>query len=151
MRMRIRKYVDDGADVIAISATQGEYADSLGGRLEEEQRAAQILGLKKIINLSLPCARLSENVVTLRTQLEKLIKEIKPDIGYTIFPYDLHVDHEIVAHQSLTALRSVPELIYYKVAYSRGFNPNLFFFGNKRLLDIKIKALNCFSSELKKA
>jgi LmbE family N-acetylglucosaminyl deacetylase len=151
MAMRARKYADDGAEITAITATRGEYSDSPTGRHNEEKKAAKILGIKNLINLSLPCAQLSNNVLVLRSEIEKIIKKVKPDIGYTIHPDQLHVDHEILSRQSLVAYRSIPEVIYYKATYIKGFVPNLFFFGNKRLLDIKMKALRCFSSEIKKS
>lgn len=151
MAMRARKYADDGAEITAIIATKGEYSDSPAGRHSEEKKAAKILGIKNLINLSLPCAKLSDSMFTLRTEIEKIIKKVKPDIGYTIYPDQLHVDHKILSQQSLISYRSIPEVVYYKVSCTKGFVPNLFFFGNKRLLDIKIKALRCFSSEIKKS
>jgi len=151
MAMRVRKYADDGAEITAITATRGEYPDSPAGSHNEEKKSAKILGIKNLVNLSLPCAQLSDNLFTLRSEMEKIIKKVKPDIGYSIYPDQLHVDHKILSQQSLISYRSIPDVVYYKVSYIKGFIPNLFFFGNRRLLDIKIKALRCFTSEIKKS
>ena len=135
MGMRIKKYTSAGVRVTAITATVGEYKDSPRGRIKQEKEAGRILGIQEQINLELPCSRLSEFSIDFRNRVEKIVNDIKPDIAYTIYPNDLHVDHEVVSIHSLVAFRSVKNVVYYRVAYSRGFSPNLFFFGNKLFPD----------------
>ncbi|OGC47518.1 hypothetical protein A2713_00295 [candidate division WWE3 bacterium RIFCSPHIGHO2_01_FULL_35_17] len=151
MGMRIRKYANENVQVVAVTATKGEYKDSPNGREDQEKKAAKILGVSNQINLKFPCAELSNCSNELRVQLEIIIKEFKPHVIYTIYDDNSHIDHHILSVQSSIAARSTPNLIYYKVVGGIGFMPNMFFCGDNDLLNAKISSLKCFSKEIKKA
>lgn len=150
MGMRIIQHNIDGDSVYLLIATNGEHEECPQGRKTEARKAAKTLGIKECRFLDLPCGHLNEQRNLLRDKIEDFIEEIKPDITYTIFPNDLHVDHAVISEETLSAARSVPTLFFFRVAYSRQFNPNFFFFGTQKLMQHKLKALECYKNEIKR-
>ena len=150
MGMRIIQHDLDGNNVYLLIATNGEHEECPRGRKTEAKKAAKTLGIKECRFLDLPCGRLNEQCNELRGKIESFVKNINPDIIYTIFPNDLHVDHVVISEETLSAARSVPTLFFFRVAYSRQFNPNFFFFGTQKLMQRKLEALKCYKNEIKR-
>ncbi len=150
MGMRIKSHAQNNDVVKIVVVTNGEYKDSPKGRIFETKRASKILGVKELFFLGFPCGHLNKASDQLRVEIEKIVKKENPDIVYTIFPNDLHVDHQVVSRQTITATRSVPDIIMFRVAYSKNFYPNFFFYGGEDLFRFKIKALSCYKNEVKK-
>jgi len=93
--------------------------------------------------------------------IEKYIEDIKPDIIYTHFGGDLNIDHKITFEAVLTASRPigqeyVKEIYAFETVSSTewnfngmdGFKPN-YFVDITETLDMKLKAMECYKSELK--
>ena len=100
MGMRIIQHnLDDSAYLLI--ATNGEHRECPQGRKTEAKKAAKTLGIKQCRFLGLPCGHLNEQRNKLRGKIEDFIEEIKPDIIYTIFPNDLHVDHAVISEETL--------------------------------------------------
>ena len=150
MAMRTRHYFEQGFDITAVVATKGEYQTTPKGRHVQEKKAAKVLGVKNLVNLKLPCSRLNEFDNDLRSEIERFVKELSPNMAYTIFPDNLHIDHLTLSEQSIIAYRSIPNVSFYRVVSTHNFFPNDFFFADKRLFGFKIKALKCFREEVKK-
>ena len=100
--------------------------------------------------------------IELVTEIEKALREIKPDIVYIHNPTDINKDHEIVSKASLVALRpmrflnNLPEIRAFETPsstdqtpYLNGiiFQPNLYISISKEW-EKKIKALKHYKSEL---
>jgi len=95
--------------------------------------------------------------------IEKAKKKIKPHIIYTHNPYDLNVDHRIVAEATLTAFRPQAKEVWSKIlafeipsstdfAYfkkNKNFQPN-YFLDIKKDWNKKKKALRAYKTEIKK-
>lgn len=92
--------------------------------------------------------------------IENEIKIIKPDRIYTNHYNDLNVDHRAVFNATITACRpssiySVKEILCFEVLsstewnYPYKFNAN-YFVDVKGNIDKKIKAMKCFSGEIRK-
>ena len=97
-------------------------------------------------------------------ELEKYIKIFKPSIIYTHFPEDLNIDHRLVSLAVSTACRPqknklVKKILFFEIPSSTEwkiiinkkniFNPN-WYEDISKTLDIKIKSLKAYGSELKK-
>ena len=150
MGMKIKSHTQNGDVVKIIVVTNGEYKDSPKGRILEAKKSAKILGVKELFFLGFSCGHLNEVSDQIRLEIEKIIKKEDPDMIYTIFSKDLHIDHEVVSRQAVTAARSITSLVMFSVANSHDFNPNFFFCGGEELFRFKIKALSCYKSEIKK-
>jgi len=148
MGMRIAKHTQIGDKVILVVATGGEYKEYNKSRYNQNKKASKILGITKEYFLEYKCGALNEAQNQLRANLEAIISTEQPDIVYTSFPNDIHVDHEIVSKQAKIASRAVPTLIYFRVVNSYNFTPNLFFFGNADLFNTKIKSIECYKNEV---
>ena len=91
--------------------------------------------------------------------IEKEIGKVKPDRIYTNHYSDLNVDHKVVFNATLTACRPsgspVKELLTFEVlsstewSYPYNFNPN-YFINIEKYLEKKIKAMELFTSEIRK-
>lgn len=150
MGMRIKKHSSDNDEVILIVATGGEYRGNNYSRYSENKKASKILGIKSEYFLGFKCGRLLGVSDELRTELERIIGIEQPELVYTIYPNDIHIDHEVLSKQAKIASRSIPNLIYFRVVNSLNFVPNCFFFGGEELFNIKIKAIECYVNEVKR-
>ncbi|PJA41483.1 hypothetical protein CO178_00025 [candidate division WWE3 bacterium CG_4_9_14_3_um_filter_34_6] len=150
MGMRIARHVKNGDKVILVVATGGEYTENSKSRYDENKKSSQILGITKEYFLTYTCGNLSSDITKFRTELEEIIRKENPDIAYTLFPNDIHIDHMVVSKQTKIAARSIPTLIYFRVVNSYNFMPNFYFFGDKSLFETKVKAIKCYKDEVKR-
>ena len=129
---------------------------------EDTYKAAEIIGYKKIHMENLPDNRFdSIPLLDVVKIIEKYIEYIKPDIIYTHFGGDLNIDHKITFEAVLTASRPmgqeyVKEIYAFETVSSTewnfngidSFKPN-YFVDITETLDMKLKAMECYKSELK--
>lgn len=129
---------------------------------EDTYKAGKIIGYKKIHMEDLPDNRFdSIPLLDVVKIIEKYIKDIKPDIIYTHFRGDLNIDHKITFEAVLTASRPigqeyVKEIYAFETVSSTewnfngmdSFKPN-YFVDITETLDMKLKAMECYKSELK--
>ncbi|NSJ91740.1 PIG-L family deacetylase [Coprococcus sp. MSK.21.13] len=129
---------------------------------EDTYKAGEIIGYKKIYMENLPDNRFdSIPLLDVVKIIEKYIEDIKPDIIYTHFGGDLNIDHKITFEAVLTASRPigqeyVKEIYAFETVSSTewnfngrdGFKPN-YFVDITETLDMKLKAMECYKSELK--
>jgi N-acetylglucosamine malate deacetylase 1 len=148
MGMRIRWYVRNGARVRVHCLTTGTPEDGAQPRREECLSAGRVLGVDQYTFSDIPDSRFVEHRGSINTELFSVIRETSPDVIYTHFPGDQHIDH-VTAAQEVTAvaLREAMDLCYFRSPYSTGFEPNMFFLGTEELMDAKMRALRCFSSQ----
>jgi LmbE family N-acetylglucosaminyl deacetylase len=129
---------------------------------EDTYKAGEIIGYKKIYMENLPDNRFdSIPLLDVVKIIEKYIEDIKPDIIYTHFGGDLNIGHKITFEAVLTASRPigqeyVKEIYAFETVSSTewnfngmdGFKPN-YFVDITETLDMKLKAMECYKSELK--
>ncbi|MGW8375621.1 PIG-L family deacetylase [Streptomyces sp. ODS28] len=149
MGMRIRWYVDGGARVRVHCLTAGTpEPDGALPRLEECRSAGRVLGVDRYTFSGIPDTRFVEHRGSINAELFSVIRESAPDVVYTHFPGDQHIDHVTTAQEvTAVALREAMDLCYFRSPYSTGFEPNLFFLGTPELMDAKMRALECFASQ----
>ncbi len=149
MGMRIRSYALGGDRVHIHCLTTG--ADSLNGTAQRQKEclaAGAILGVDDYTFSDIPDTRFVEDRGRINAELFRVFREVRPDIAYTHFPEDQHLDHSITAQEVTTvALREANNLRYFRSPYSIGFEPTQFFVGTRELLDAKTAALQCFASQ----
>ncbi|MGW4517309.1 PIG-L deacetylase family protein [Streptomyces sp. NPDC004393] len=149
MGMRIRAYAEDGARVRVHCLTPGAPGpNGTAERIEECRAAGAILGIDQYTFSAIPDNQLVERRVEINTSLFRVFAEQRPDIVYTHFPDDQHLDHRITAREVTTvALREANDLYYFRSPYSIGFEPSTVFVGTQDLLEAKAAALKCFTSQ----
>lgn len=149
MGMRMHWYAQNGARVRVHCLTDGA-TDMAGGdvRRKECLAAAALLGVNDYTFSDIPDSRFTDHRGTINRELFRLFRQGRPDIVYTHYPNDQHLDHVTTAHEvRAVALREAGDLTYFRSPYSAGFDPNEIFMGTSELLKIKEAALRCFASQ----
>lgn len=129
---------------------------------KEARQAGLVLGATKLLHFDLPDNRFDTvPLLDIVKTIEGVIKHQCPDILFTHSPFDLNIDHVITHRAVLTATRpqkghSVKEIYAFEIPSSTewgfgefgDFRPNVFF-DIEKVIDIKIKALKVYDSELR--
>jgi len=122
--------------------------------------ANKIIGIKKVYAKDFPDNRFDTvPLLDIVKSIEDVIFKIKPDIIYTHNAHDLNVDHQVVFNAVMTATRpvkneTVKEIYSFEVLsstewnFNRAFKPDTFV-DIYKTLDLKIKAMRKYTSELK--
>lgn len=149
MGMRIAWYARNGARVRVHCLTTGTpEQDGAQPRRQECLSAGLLLGVDRYTFSEIPDTRFTEHRGSINAELFAIIREAVPDVVYTHFPGDQHIDHVITSQEvTAVALREAMNLCYFRSPYSAGFEPNLFFMGTEGLMEAKMQALSCFSSQ----
>ncbi|MFD9562209.1 PIG-L deacetylase family protein [Streptomyces sp. NPDC059994] len=149
MGMRIRDYALTGARVHVHCLTTGAPGpNGTAPRADECRAAGAVLGVDRYTFAAIPDNHFVERRVEINTGLFRLFTQEHPDIVYTHFPDDQHLDHRITACEVTTvALRESNNLTYFRSPYSHGFEPTEVFVATPALLEAKAKALTCFASQ----
>lgn len=134
----------------------------LGRLAEVARKAGAVLGAASVTLHGLPDNRMDSldrlDVIKL---VEAEIARVAPQVVYTHHAGDLNIDHRIVHESVLTACRPTPGhpvkcLLFFEVASSTEwmpassapcFAPN-WFVDISRTLELKLKALACYDSEM---
>lgn len=123
--------------------------------------AAEIIGAKDLFHFDFPDNRFDTMpLLDIIKPIEKLIKELQPQVVYTHHSGDLNIDHVLTCRAALTACRPlkdspVKEIYAFEIpsatdwsfqCFNSSFRPNTY----KNIsyaIDLKISALNCYKSE----
>ena len=128
---------------------------------EEAKRANAILGVREVFFHDFPDNRFDTvPFLDLIKVIEKIKNQIKPEIIFTHYEKDLNIDHQITYKAVITATRpleeeTVKEIYSFEIpsstewSYPLSFSPNMFY-DISETIDVKIKALKEYKSELKK-
>ena len=127
----------------------------------EAKEANKILGVKEVFFYDFPDNRFDTvPFLDIVKVVEKVKNSINPEIIFTHYERDLNVDHQITYRAVITATRplkeeSVKEIYSFEIPsstewrYPLNFSPDVFF-DISTTIDIKIKALEKYKTELKK-
>ncbi len=97
----IKKWSDDGNSICVCFVTDGstgkeqgkDFGDIIDTRMEEVNRVSKILGISKIMTLSLECQKVVNKRDTFHKVI-KIIRDVKPDIVITHNEVCKHRDHK---------------------------------------------------------
>jgi len=125
----------------------------------EIQQANDAIGIKKVFIESFPDNRFdSVDLLDIVKVISKVKDEIRPDIIFTHYENDLNIDHRITYQAVVTATRPmqdecVKEIYSFEILsstewnYPLSFSPDIFY-DVSETIDLKIKAMKAYSSEL---
>tara|TARA_B110000014_G_scaffold56853_1_gene38393 strand:- start:198 stop:842 length:645 start_codon:yes stop_codon:yes gene_type:complete len=157
----IRKLSKDGNKVRLCVVTEGATAQYNDKKMILERKNAclkssKILGISEVDFLEFPDMSLDTIPhLEINKSLEKIIKSFKPFIVYTTPENTLNKDHTLVYESTLVATRSTSTKIKKIFSYEipgptkDPFKPN-YYENIKKELDLKIKAMKCYKSEIEK-
>lgn len=122
--------------------------------------ANKVLGVKKIFTYEFPDNKFDTvPLLSIVKVIEKIKKEVQPDIIFTHYKRDLNIDHQITYRGVITATRPLPEEIVKEIYsfevlsstewnYPFRFSPEVFF-NISESLEYKLKAMEMYKSELR--
>lgn len=152
------KLISQGNDCHVTIVTHSGYSDEYGNVIRESTIARKEglkglteLGFKSISELNLETGKL-EHGHSLIYELEKLSKEIMPDLVFTHWDKDVHQDHAAVAKSTFTVCRKTGSILMYRPNWYRTsdqFHENIFV-DVSDYYETKIKAINSHVSEVTK-
>ena len=156
----IAKYAAEGHAVYVCEITSGLNAKILQ---MEAEKAHQILGVKETLHMNLPAVKLKNmDVSEINDSISNVIKRINPEIVFTPFIGDMHIDHREVTESVLVATRpidnsSIKTVYMYETLSETGWNiPNSdrsfipdTWIDITDYIDHKINAMKCFESQIK--
>ncbi|MEY8396208.1 PIG-L deacetylase family protein [Lachnospiraceae bacterium 45-P1] len=130
---------------------------------EEARKAHAILGVKESVFLNLPYVRLkSLETVEINKAIWDVVYRMQPDVVFTPFIGDMHLDHREVTESVLVAVRpinncSVKTVYMYETLSETGWNiPNAersfmpdTWFDISPFLDEKIRAMQSYQSQIR--
>lgn len=161
----IKNHVNKGDQVYLCIVTKAYTPDwsedFITSRAKEIKKSNEILGITKTFFLDFPAAKLDTVPhKDVNHAIDKVIKEVSPEVVYVPYEGDLHKDHQIVFHSSLVATRpahtvSVKKILSYEVlsetdwaSSSAVFAPNIYEDILSTIED-KIKAMEAYQSEVR--
>ena len=127
---------------------------------EQAKKANELIGVKKVFFHDFPDNRFDTvPFLDIVKVIEKIKNQIKPEIIFTHYEKDLNIDHQITYKAVITATRplreeTVKEVYSFEIpsstewSYPLSFSPNAFY-DISETMDIKLKALEEYKSELK--
>lgn len=122
-------------------------------RIAEAERGARALGARLwVLYPERQCRVENVAMYDLVARLDTVVADLRPDLVITHSEHDLHWDHGLVNHATVSALRRTPcDLLAYlsspeNNAQTRGFGPC--FADVTGFIDQKIEAISCHRSQL---
>lgn len=165
----IAKLASEGEEVFVAVVTEGKppaFDPATIARTQAEAREAhRALGVRETLWLRLPAAQLAETAhATVNSTLLDVVRRLSPRTVLVPFVGDMHMDHQLTFTSALVACRphqtEYPKLILayetlsetnWNAPYlSPGFLPNVFVDITEHL-DVKVKAMQMFASQLREA
>lgn len=135
-----------GDKVYLLVLTRGEATSSSELREDECRRSAEILGVDGLFFGNLPDTRVHDGRETIDA-IEKVVREVKPDIIYGPTCKDTHQDHRNTGYATLSACRRCKIILMYEGASTqRDFAPQVFVDVGKTF-DLKMKMTRVFGSQ----
>jgi len=162
----IAQHCDNGDNVCLLLMADGVTSRLIDVDVDQRKSAAKesakLLGVKELIQLSLPDNRMdSIPILEIIQMIEEVVDRIKPSIVYTHHHGDLNIDHVITNRAVMTACRPLPSstvnAIYgFEVLSSTGWGGNevcdqfspTYFVDVTVFYDKKIAALGFYSEEM---
>lgn len=145
--------------VIVCEAESLRYGKVGVGMRSHSMNAAKKLGISDLRLLNFPDQKLDTFTLTdIITPIEKIVREVKPNIVYTHHYNDINLDHQILVKAVSVATRPMEKFIeaVYSFdaasstewAYPRTFIPDTWV-DISETLDLKLSAFSCYESEVR--
>lgn len=155
----VANHIEKGDEVIMVIMAEssytkynGEVLRSLEQGVKEEEEASKILG-GKLINLGFKTKNVPYSQESIEA-INRIIDEYKIDTIYTHWHNDTHQDHIHTTQSVFSAGRYVKNILMYEPEYPAGRSFlgfwNQYYVDITSTFDIKMKALECHESQVKK-
>jgi len=142
------KYADKGHDIYLLVLTKGESGGSKDERKAEQERAARIMGIKKLF-----WGEYNDTEIPINQELiqgiEDIVKKVSPTFIFVHYFDDTHQDHRHLSNCTITATRYTRNVLFYEGPTTQNFSPTVFVNINSELKR-KLEALKAHGSQVMK-
>jgi N-acetylglucosamine malate deacetylase 1 len=147
----IAKHVASGDEVtVCIIAFRRDNSPEL--QIQQAKEAKSILGYKEVFFLGLEDEYLDGLSRDIIKPLEKIYKNILPEIVYTCSKSDTNQDHRGVSDATMTVCRYYDKpprkLLIYNSGSAIDFVPNYYNVVNESCIDAKLLSLGCYGDQV---
>ncbi len=116
---------DQQTIVYYLIMTRGGKGGDAEVRMREQERAAEKLGVHGVIWQEYEDTKIPVNEESI-SQVEAVIKTIRPDFILTHYENDTHQDHRALSRVVITATRNRKNILFFEGPTSINFNPQVF-------------------------
>jgi LmbE family N-acetylglucosaminyl deacetylase len=154
----ISRILEEGGEIFYVGLSIAEESVPQGfpkDAVEKECRlSTKVLGIdpKKVYIERFPVRRFPEHRQKILETTLYFRDNIKPDMAFIPATADIHQDHEVVNRESIRALRRNCSIYGYDLPWNSlsEVKLNLFYQLEERHIRKKVKAMNCFKSQIAK-
>lgn len=143
------KYANAGHEVYLLVMSMGGSGGDPHVRKEEQMKSAEILKAKDLLWGGYDDTQLSPHMNRMVSDVENLLKQIKPDFFFVNYGDDSHQDHRALCKAAISASRYIRNVLFYEVPTSQNFSPSVFV-DIRDTMDGKINALLAHDSQVTK-
>jgi LmbE family N-acetylglucosaminyl deacetylase len=143
------KYANAGHDVYLLVMTPGEMGGEAETRKEEQARSAEIMNARDLFWGEYNDTKLAALINNMISDIEAIVKKIKPDFVFINYYDDTHQDHRALSRSVVSATRYVKNVIFYETPTTNNFSPTLFI-DLKDTMDKKIAVLLAHKSQVER-
>jgi len=141
------KYANSGSDLYLMVMTAGEKGGDTETRKAEQIKSAEILKARDLIWGGYQDTQLSPNMNRMISDIENILKKIKPDFFLAHFGDDSHQDHRSLYKAAVSASRHTKNVLFYEVPTTQNFSPSVFV-DIRDTIDGKIESLLAHESQV---
>jgi LmbE family N-acetylglucosaminyl deacetylase len=142
------KYARGGARITALVLTAGELGGPGEVRRREQEEAARLMGLERVLWGGFRDAHLPDDRQVI-DRIEEALREIRPRFLFVPYENDTHQDHRKVSRAALSATRNTRNVLFYECPTTVDFHPTIFV-DIAEVLEEKIGALETHRSQVEK-
>lgn len=155
----------NNGDHVTLVACRGPHDERTAKQFYDTKAAKDVLNYQDIRYLLVTESEISNEPLKLFRAIETSLNDIKPDVVYTSFWGDIHQDHGITYNSVARAVRvwgplKVKQFFVGEIPSSTDqapkvsnnmFTPNWYIPISEGVLDTKIKAMQCYTTERKES
>jgi LmbE family N-acetylglucosaminyl deacetylase len=142
------KLAKAGHTLSLVIMTQGGAGGDPELRKREQEASARLCKAKKIYWMDYPDTRVPVDSEAVDA-LDRVLKEVKPDVVFANYASDTHQDHRNTASLVWAATRNLQNVLFYEVPTTTDFQPDVFVDISAELA-AKYRLLRLHKSQLKK-
>ena len=144
----LSKYSENGHKVYMLVLSKGDKGGDSEVRQKEQENSARILKVEKLFFSDYIDTEILQSQ-KLITEIERVLKDVKPDFIFVHYFDDTHQDHRNLSESTISATRYIQNVLFYEVPTTQNFTPNVFV-NIATAFDKKLECLNAHVSQVSK-
>lgn len=142
------KHARKGDDLYLMVLTDGSAGGEAAVRRSEQEKTAELLGVKELFWGGFPDTEIPVNSKTI-SLIDGVIGQTSPDEVYINYFDDTHQDHRVLAKCVISATRYIKKVLFYEGYTTCNFEPDVFV-DIEDVLEDKIRLLELHHSQITK-